>query len=49
MNSPGIGPPLAGLLQLDRIQFLQRFDGDDQIVIVEFIEAARIVQQYIGI
>jgi hypothetical protein len=43
MDPASISAPLGALLHLDRIQFFQYFDRNNEIVVVEFEDAVRIM------
>ena len=48
VDGAGVGAPL-GLLVLEPVEFGEDLDGDEEMVVVEAVEAVRVVQEDVGI
>ena len=49
MHAAGIAPPFGGLLALYGVEFLKNLDRDGEVIVLEFEDRLRVVQQDVRI
>ena len=48
VDGTGVGPAL-GLLVLEAVEFTEDFDGNEDVVVLEAVQAVRVMQEHIGV